>query len=164
MLTIEILFEKMEAIDLEEVITIEQASFSSPWTKEMFYSEFFDNPLSFSYVARSDDQVIGYLFFWEVVGELHLMNIAVAGLYRRKGIAQRLIEKMIEIGRGRAISKIFLEVRAANVQALSLYQKLHFYQIGIRKNYYHSPKEDAIVLQYNFGPNEICHFERSEKS
>ncbi|MEK7702985.1 MAG: ribosomal protein S18-alanine N-acetyltransferase [Nitrospirota bacterium] len=149
MLLQEVVIEKMEAIDLEEVIAIEQLSFSCPWTKAMFYSEFFDNLLSFSYAARAGGRVVGYLFFWEVVGELHLMNIAVSDLWRRCGIANQLIEKMLETGRERSAHKIFLEVRASNEPALALYQTLQFYKVGIRKNYYHSPKEDAIVLRYD---------------
>jgi ribosomal-protein-alanine N-acetyltransferase len=146
----EITIEKMEAIDLDEVIVIEQAIFSSPWTKEMFYSEFFDNPLSFSFVARFGDRVIGYLFYWEVSGEFHLMDIGVDHAWQRKGIGERLIKKVIQMGFDKGIGKVILEVRSSNHSALLLYQKLHFYQIGIRKHYYHSPQEDAVVLQYDF--------------
>lgn len=149
----------MEAIDLDDVMAIEQMAFSAPWTKEMFYSEFFDNLLSFSFVAREGEQigegatqgttrapVIGYLFFWEVSGEFHVMNIAVAPKWQRKGIGQELIQTMLEIGRQKSIGQILLEVRVSNTVAISLYEKLNFLKVGVRKNYYHSPKEDALIL------------------
>jgi ribosomal-protein-alanine N-acetyltransferase len=162
----------MEAIDLDDVMAIEQMAFSAPWTKEMFYSEFFDNRLSFSFVAKECDQVgeapwalpmegatrgttrasvIGYLFAWEVAGEFHLMNIAVAPQWLRRGIGEALIKTMCSAGKERGIGQILLEVRASNFSAISLYEKLKFCKIGLRKNYYHSPTEDALILQYDLG-------------
>ena len=141
---------KMEAIDLEDVMAIENLVFTSPWTKEMFYSEFFDNPLSFSFVAKEDDQIVGYLFAWEVSCEFHLMNIAVAPKWQRKGIGEGLIKRMLEVGRERLIKQIFLEVRVSNASAISFYERLQFYKIGVRKNYYCSPSEDALIVRYDF--------------
>jgi ribosomal-protein-alanine N-acetyltransferase len=141
---------KMEAIDLDDVMAIENLVFTSPWTKEMFYSEFFDNPLSFSFVAKEGDQIVGYLFAWEVSCEFHLMNIAVAPTWQRKGIGEGLIKRMLEIGRERSIKQIFLEVRVSNASAISFYEKLQFYKIGVRKNYYRSPHEDALIVRYDF--------------
>ena len=141
---------KMEAIDLDDVMAIENLVFTSPWTKEMFYSEFFDNPLSFSFVAKEGDQIVGYLFAWEVSCEFHLMNIAVAPTWQRKGIGEGLIKRMLEIGRERSIKQIFLEVRVSNVSAMPFYEKLQFYKIGVRKNYYRSPHEAALIVRYDF--------------
>ncbi|MBI3358036.1 MAG: ribosomal protein S18-alanine N-acetyltransferase [Nitrospirae bacterium] len=141
---------KMEITDLDDVMAIEQIAFSAPWTKEMFYSEFFDNSLSFSFVAKEGDDVVGYLFAWEVSEEFHLMNIAVAPKWQRQGIGEALIKKMCDVGTDRSIKQIQLEVRASNTSAISFYGKLRFYKVGIRKNYYRSPHEDALILQYDF--------------
>jgi len=156
----------MDLIDLDEVIAIEQIAFSEPWTKAMFYSEFFDNTLSFSFVAKEGEQgqralrgqrplrVLGYLFAWEVSGEFHLMNIAVDPTWQRKGVGEALMKKMFDISKERSISEILLEVRAGNVSAISLYEKLKFYKVGRRKNYYHAPTEDALILRYDlFSPS-----------
>lgn len=142
---------KMEAADLDDVMAIEQMAFAAPWTKEMFYSEFFDNLLSFSFVAKEGELIVGYLFFWEVSGEFHLMNIAVAPQWQRRGIGEALMKKMCDAGKKKTIGQILLEVRASNLSAISLYEKLKFFKIGLRKNYYHSPTEDALILQYDFG-------------
>ena len=144
------LITKMEAIDLDEVIAIEQLAFTSPWTKAMFYSEFFDNLLSFSFVAKEKDKVIGYIFAWEVSGEFHLMNIAVAPPWQRKGVGNALLKRVLDLGRERSIKKILLEVRVSNSSAISFYKKLQFYKVGVRKKYYASPQEDALILQYDF--------------
>ncbi len=141
---------KMDLTDLDDVMAIEQIAFSAPWTKEMFYSEFFDNRLSFSFVAKEGEEVVGYLFAWEVSCEFHLMNIAVSPRWQRKGVGAALIESMCDIGRKRFIQHIFLEVRASNAAAISLYEKLQFHKVGLRKNYYHTPHEDALILRYNF--------------
>ena len=143
---------KMEALDLDDVMAIEQMAFSAPWTKEMFYSEFFDNLLSFSFVAKNGEEVVGYLFAWEVSGEFHLMNVAVAPKWQRKGIGEALIKKMFDVGRERAIGTILLEVRTSNAPAIALYRKLHFLKVGVRKNYYHSPKEDGLILRHDYSP------------
>ncbi len=137
---------KMDLTDLDEVMAIEQEVFSEPWTKEMFYSEFFDNRLSFSFVAKESERIVGYLFAWEVSGEFHLMNIAVASNWQRKGIGELLLKKMCDVGRQKSIAQILLEVRVSNVSAIALYKKLKFNKVGVRKNYYHSPTEDALVL------------------
>jgi len=141
---------RMEVTDLDDVMAIEQMVFSEPWTKEMFYSEFFDNRLSFSFVAKEGEEVLGYLFAWEVSGEFHLMNIAVDPKWQRKGIGEALMRKLCDVGKERAIGQILLEVRVSNLSAISLYRKLKFIKVGLRKNYYHSPLEDGLILQYDF--------------
>jgi len=143
---------RMEVTDLDDVIAIEQMVFSEPWTKEMFYSEFFDNRLSFSFVAKEGEEVLGYLFAWEVSGEFHLMNIAVDPQWQRQGIGEALMQKMCDVGKERAIGQILLEVRVSNLSAISLYKKLKFSKVGRRKNYYHSPKEDGLILRYDYSP------------
>ena len=145
-----IVVEKMVATDLKEVIAIERDVFTSPWTKEMFYSELFDNPLSSSFTVKQEGQIVGYLFFWNVAGELHLMNIATHRKWQRRGIGEALLKWLFETCQKRGMRGVTLEVRASNFPARLLYQKLGCYEVGIRKNYYYSPLEDAILLACDF--------------
>ncbi len=145
-----ITIEKMATIDLQEVIAIERDVFPSPWTKEMFYSELIDNPLSSSFIVKEKEQIIGYIFFWDVAGEFHLMNIAIHRKWHRRGVGEALLKWLFQIGKQRGVRGITLEARASNFPARLLYKKLGFYEVGIRKNYYHSPMEDAILLAYDF--------------
>ncbi len=145
-----ILFDKMSPAYLSDVIALEQQIFTCPWTKEMFHSEYFDNHLSSSFVAKCGEQVIGYLIFWEVVGEYHLMNLAIHPAWQRRGIGELWLTWLLKTGRERGMISVTLEVRAGNLPALSLYQKLGFCKVGLRKYYYRSPVEDALLLTYTF--------------
>ncbi len=145
-------FEKMTPADIEEVIAIEQAIFSSPWTTGMVRAELFDNPFSFSFVIRYLGQMVGYLFFWEVAGEFHLMNLAVAPKYQRQGIGAEAMKWILGMAQKRGMHFILLEVRASNTAARSLYRKFNFYEVGVRKKYYDTPTEDAILYQYDLSP------------
>ena len=155
--------------DLDEVMKIEEASFSSPWSRGMFLTELKDNPFSKLLVARlthpaeasqlkSEDQpvlggphgpphiIVGYCCFWIVFGEVHIMNLAVHPDYRRKGIATRLVEVVISISRHEVVQKVHLEVRKSNDSARKLYEKFGFLVITARPNYYSQPMEDALLM------------------
>ena len=97
-------------------------------------------------VARdAEGRVVGYVLFWHVVDELHLLNVAVAPGARRSGIGRALVEAVIAYGRGRDAAKILLEVRASNVAALALYDRLGFTRFNVRERYY-SDGEDGIEM------------------
>ncbi|MBI3802295.1 MAG: ribosomal protein S18-alanine N-acetyltransferase [Nitrospirae bacterium] len=152
--SIRLFFERMTAKDVETIVAIEEVSYTSPWTRRMFESELWENPFSFAYVAREEDhrQIVGYTLFWLVYDELHLMNVAVDPAWRGKGIGEELVRFALETGKRRHIRMATLEVRASNFTAQSLYRKLGFYQVGVRRNYYREPREDALLLQYDFPP------------
>lgn len=140
--------------DLDEVMRIEEGSFSSPWSRGMFLSELKDNPFSNLLVARLSQPVglstqkslLGYCCFWVVFGEVHIMNLAVHPDSRRKGIAMRLVEEAISISRKHAVQKIHLEVRQSNDPARRLYEKFGFKVIAVRSNYYAQPREAALLM------------------
>jgi ribosomal-protein-alanine N-acetyltransferase len=144
-----IVFEPMEMIDLQRIMAIERASFSSPWTKTMFVSELFDNPFSLSYVAREeeDEQIVGYVVFWVIFDELHLLNVAVDPAWRRRGIGEGLVRFLLQIAQKRGVRKGTLEVRASNFSAQQLYRKFGFREVGMRRNYYQGPTENALLFQ-----------------
>lgn len=147
--------QRMEMDDLEAVMKIERKAFSSPWTQSMFLSELWENPFSFSYVAKEEDseRLVGYICFWLVVDEIHIMNVATHPGSRRKGVGGELIRLALRNGEEQGARIATLEVRASNFPAQALYAKLNFRQTGMRKNYYQDPKEDALLLQYDFTPS-----------
>jgi ribosomal-protein-alanine N-acetyltransferase len=145
---------KMVGEDLDEVMKIEEVSFSSPWSRGMFLTELRDNPFSTLLAAKvihprgevAEAHLVGYCCFWIVFGEVHIMNLAVHPDWRRKGIGTRLVEEAISISRKQAVQKIHLEVRRSNDSARKLYEKFGFQVIAVRPNYYTQPREDALLM------------------
>ena len=129
-----------------QVAELEKLCFSDPWSEQSIASEL-DNVLALWYVALDDDRVVGYIGSQTVCGETDVMNIAVHPDYRRRGIGQILIEELIREVKNLGSISLTLEVRSSNAPAVSLYEKLGFSQVGRRKNYYHNPKEDALILR-----------------
>jgi len=141
--------EPMQIEDLEEVLAIEQQSFTTPWTRSMFVSELANTRLSCLLVARAGEPqaaVIGYLAYRVVVDEMHIVLIAVHPIWRRRGIARQLLEQAMAQARQASCCKATLEVRVSNVAAQRLYFQLGFAPVGTRPRYYRRPAEDALIL------------------
>ena len=136
----------MTEAHVARVAALEQVCFSDPWSENSVRSEL-DNPLSTWLVALEGETVLGYVGSQTVLDEADIMNVAVAPEHRRQGIARLLLERLEEALRSRKVHSLTLEVRASNQNAISLYQKLGFLQIGRRPNYYSNPKEDALILR-----------------
>jgi len=98
-------------------------------------------------VAIDDGQVIGYVGSQSSCDETDIMNIAVHPKWRRRGVAESLIDRLISELKQRGSHALMLEVRVSNDPATALYEKLGFRQVGRRKNYYRNPKEDALILR-----------------
>lgn len=131
---------------VEQVANLEALCFSDPWSLRSITAEL-SNPLSFWLIAVSDDRVIGYIGSQSVMGESDMMNVAVDPVWRRRGVAEALINELINGLRIRNNHCLTLEVRVSNDAAVRLYNKLGFIKVGLRKNYYHNPKEDALILR-----------------
>ena len=125
------------------VAELEKQNFSEPWPEIAVRSEL-TNKLALWLVAVEDGVVAGYVGSQTVLQEADMMNIAVGDGFRRRGIAKRLVEELI---RRLDAYQLTLEVRASNAPAIALYESLGFTQVGLRKNYYHKPKEDALILR-----------------
>ena len=125
------------------VAELEKQNFSEPWPEIAVRSEL-TNKLSLWLVALDGETVVGYVGSQTVLQEADMMNIAVADSHRRQGIARALVEELI---RQLDAYQLTLEVRASNAGAIALYEALGFNQVGLRKNYYHKPKEDALILR-----------------
>ena len=106
-----------------------------------------DNRLSLWLVAVEDDKVIGYVGSQTVLGETDMMNVAIHPDWRKQRIGTELILALIQELSERGSHSLMLEVRASNEPAKSLYGKLGFEVVGVRKNYYRNPREDALILR-----------------
>ena len=138
--------ERMNPDHVAQIAQLEKLCFSDPWSETSIASEF-TNRLSDWLVALEEDRVVGYVGAQTVIDGSDMMNIAVHPDYRRKGIAQALIEELETCLRNRGSKMLLLEVRDSNAPAITLYEKLGFHQVGLRKNYYRNPKEDARILR-----------------
>ena len=130
-----------------QVAELEKICFgSAAWSEKSVASEL-ENPLSLWLVAVEDEKVLGYVGSQTVIDETDMMNVAVHPDYRKQGIARELIAQLVESLKLRQSHSLTLEVRASNEPAKNLYKMLDFEEIGIRKNYYRNPKEDALILR-----------------
>lgn len=145
------------------VVTLEEATFSIPWTRADFEREVRENTMAIYYVALMDGRVVGYAGMWHVVTEGHITNVGVLEEVRCEGIGSRLMEKLIEKALEKEMTGITLEVRMGNRPAQALYHKYGFKAEGIRKNYYPDTKEDAIIMWKYFPDAEGASLCRSGK-
>ena len=136
----------MNESHVAQVAELEKICFSDPWSENSVASEL-KNPLSCWLVAEEDSAVAGYIGSQTVVDESDMMNVAVHPDHRRKGVAEKLVMELVEALKKRDSRCLTLEVRASNEPAKALYEKLGFTQVGLRKNYYRNPREDALILR-----------------
>ena len=140
----------MTADHVVSVAELEKICFGTEaWSEKSVASEL-TNALSLWLVAMEEDKVAGYVGSQTVMDETDMMNVAVHPDHRRKGIAEALVLSLAEALKEKGSHCLTLEVRASNASAIGLYEKLGFRQIGLRKNYYHNPKEDARILRMEF--------------
>ena len=138
---------------LIDIVQLEEACFSAPWTRKMIEAELTGNPFAHFCVAvgteegKTTESLIGYHCFWIVFEELRLMNLAVRTSMRRRGVGQALALEAVRMGVGRAASRAVLEVRESNEAAQGLYRKLGFVPISTRRQYYANPIEDAVIME-----------------
>lgn len=136
----------MTAEYVPQVAALEKVCFSDPWSEKSVASEV-ENPLSCWMVALDGETVAGYVGSQTVLDETDMMNVAVHPNFRRQGIARGLILALTEELKKRGSHCLTLEVRASNDPARALYESLGFALAGTRRNYYHNPKEDALILR-----------------
>ena len=136
----------MAARHVASIAALERKCFSDPWSEAAIAPEL-ENPLSLWLVAEQGDAVLGYVGSQSVPPEADMMNIAVAPEARRQGIAEALVHALEAALRENGVESLTLEVRVSNLPARALYEKLGFTPVGLRKNYYFHPKEDACILR-----------------
>ncbi len=133
--------------DLDEVLAVEEASFTNPWTRQMFQWEFQNLGVSYGYVLRTPEwRVAAFCTVWVVLDEVHVNNLAVRPECRGQGVGRTLLEFVLRLAAGLGARRATLEVRRSNSAALKLYEHMGFTVAGVRRNYYANPVEDALVL------------------
>ena len=138
---------KMNETHVASVAAIEKECFGvDAWSEKSVASEL-TNQLSLWLVAMEGDRVAGYVGSQTVCDETDMMNVAVTADYRRQGLGEKLVLALVEELKAMGSQCLTLEVRDSNTPARTLYEKLGFQQIGLRKNYYRNPKEDAYILR-----------------
>jgi len=144
--------------DLRSLLKIEQLSFPSPWSFLCFFTELV-NPASHLLVAGPRPpqawRTWGYTSFWVVAQEMHIMNLAVHPLFRRRGVARALLVEALRRSRALAAEVAWLEVRPSNDAALALYESLGFKEVGRRSRYYQDNLEDALLLAFYWEENHV---------
>lgn len=141
-----LVIEKMKKEDLDQVMGIEEKSFSDPWRKS-FFSQDIDNESALPLVARADEKVVGYICLWKILDEIQISNIAVSPQLRRRGIGEKMLKRVLKMAEEKDTKRITLDVRVSNLPAINLYKKFGFREAGRRKNYYRVPQEDASILE-----------------
>ncbi len=137
---------KMTLDDLEQVVAIDQVSFSLPWPARSFQFELTDNPASRCWVADMDGRVVGMVVAWLIVDEIHIATFATHPDFRRQGIGRNLLLHTLRSAKADGALTSFLEVREGNDVALDMYRKLGFVESGRREGYYRDNDETAILM------------------
>jgi [ribosomal protein S18]-alanine N-acetyltransferase len=133
--------------EIDGLLAVEGASFTNPWTREMYLAELEHAGVSHIFLAKDDAGVIvGFCGFWRVLDELHINNLAVLPTVRRRGIASAILERVLAEGGALGATRATLEVRRSNDPARQLYERFGFASAGVRRGYYSHPEEDALVL------------------
>ena len=134
------------AVHIPQIEALEQQCFSMPWTAEQLQSQMKDSQHEFIAAVTPDGTVLGYVGMMYVLDEGYISNVAVSPGYRRQGIADALIMYLCTACETLSLSFVTLEVRAGNTPAIALYEKHGFHRVGLRRNYYERPKEDALIM------------------
>lgn len=143
------------AADVGRIVDIERDGFLHPWSRELIEREL-GHSWSRIVLACADDRVgnervLGYIVFWIVHDEVHVLNVATALEARRQGVGRALMDAAEEEGRSRGARLSTLEVRRSNTGAIALYRAIGYRQVGVRPNYYAEEGEDAIVMVKSLG-------------
>lgn len=141
-----IIITDMKEADLSEVLKIEDQSFSDPWSCNMFKAEL-SNTFSNIWLARDGNgALMGYICFWIIEDEAHILDLAVDPVYRGKGVGSLLMSASLDYWDRESIRVVYLEVRESNMTARNLYEKFGFKIMMKRVKYYRRPVEDAFIM------------------
>ncbi|NJD55763.1 MAG: ribosomal-protein-alanine N-acetyltransferase [Nitrospirae bacterium] len=141
----EVVIDEMLPEDVPEVLAIEQVAFTTPWSGTLFMNEIY-KPLSLPKVARAGGRIVGYICANQVLDEGHILNVTVHPEHRGQGMAREMVRHIVGLLEERSCSVIYLEVRVSNEAALRMYERAGFRMITVRKRYYTSPEEDAVIM------------------
>ncbi len=149
---------RMNEKDASRLAEIEEKCFSLPWSEQAFLDAL-QHGNALIIVAEEEDTastILGYVCMYVAVDEGEITNVAVNPMERKRGIASRLMEEIHRQAKQMQLNKIFLEVRKSNLPAQELYKKYAYEEVGIRKNFYQKPTEDAIVMMVDLQNERHC--------
>lgn len=129
---------------LREIAEIEKLCFPEPWSERSL--EIFDGGASFAVAASENEKIVSYCTVVTVLDEAQIINLATRPEYRGRGLAEKIMDKVISECASRKIGSLSLEVRVSNFKAISLYKKCGFTVAGERKDFYKDPRENAFVM------------------
>ncbi len=138
----------LQEADLPEVAAIERETYPLPWSLPCFRNE-----LSRRYshleglTEKATGRLVGYVCYWVLYNEMHVLNLAVRPGWRGRGLGRMLLAHSLEAARAQGATLVSLEVRASNTVAINLYRSVGFRPVGVRPRYYSPEQEDALLMQ-----------------
>ena len=142
-----ITFRRLRTGDLPEIDAIERRSYGTPWSRSMFAGELAKpSSLCLGAFDSESDKLVAYMIISRYVDAWHVMNLAVAPGYRRRGIATSLLDRLFELTAADGRRGYTLEVRVSNTAAIKLYERVGFQPRGVRRGYYTDDREDALIM------------------
>ncbi len=141
-----LLIRRATVKDINDIWAVEEASFSTPWSKEAFKRELTTNQFAYYFVLELEKKIVGYAGMWIILDEAHVTNVAILPESRGLKLGELLMTHLIANAKMHGAESMTLEVRVSNNIAQNLYRKLHFEEKGIRKNYYADTLEDALIM------------------
>lgn len=142
-------FRLATVADVNAIREIEKLSYPVPWPRLQFMDEL-KNPFSYTLLAGPPPpapwELWGYIIYWLVADEMHILNLAVHPAQRRRGIGRSLVQEAMTRARRVGIQGVWLEVRPSNKAAQALYYSFGFKHIGTRQRYYNDTGEDALIM------------------
>lgn len=145
--TAQLRFETLGPPWLDDLMQIERAAYSHPWSRGNF-----EDAMRAGYqgqVLLADHQLLGYFVAMKGVDEVHLLNITVAPEFQGRGLARTMLDALVTWSRGQGAQWLWLEVRQSNARAIAVYQVYGFRRVGMRKGYYPAAdgkREDAVLM------------------
>lgn len=136
----------MQESDLENIMEIEQSSFTSPWSQFAFVSELKENEYARYFCLEVDGKIVGYMGLWFILEEGHITNVAITPSYRGNRWGEYLIRSVMKKMISEGMERMTLEVRESNIPAQHLYERIGFVKAGVRKGYYSDNREDALIM------------------
>ena len=138
-------FRRSVPADATGIAKLEEEIFSDPWSyrdvQDLICTEG-----SMCFTAIDGGEVIAYVIGRLIAPEGEIYRVAVKPEKRQRGIGYRLLDYAVKTSKGYGLERLFLEVRSRNLPAVKLYTAYGFKQIGLRKNYYKNPTDDALIM------------------
>lgn len=141
---------RMRRDDVADVAELERKIFTDAWSEKAIL-ETLEQKQTMILLAYEDRRLIGYLIFYFVLEEGEIARIAVEDVYRRQGVATKMLTELECLCEDNGVNKLLLDVRESNETACRFYEKQGFVRDGIRKNYYSDPVEDGILMSCELG-------------